>query len=202
MFKSYVIALKKVLSIFDSNESVELHPYNQLINRIEQLPQITVAAINGHAAGGGLELTLACDFRLVMQGEFGFGVPEIFNGIIPGGGGTQRLPRIIGRANTLDLVISGRLLSPDQALAMGLVHQVLPAEGFIEAVAKFAEKLSRRAPLAVKAAKAAIYGGESLDLQEGLAWEHRCFDQAADTEDAKGSMEAFFKGEKYEFQGK
>jgi enoyl-CoA hydratase/carnithine racemase len=179
-----------------------LHPYNALMRRLEGLPQVTVAAVNGNAAGGGCELALACDFRLLADGRFRFGLPETSVGIIPGAGGTQRLTRLLGEARALDLVLHATLLSPADALALGLVHRVLPAERFPEEVQAFAEDLAARAPVALAAAKRAIRGGADLPLDEGLLLEQQEFGRCLRSEDAAGAMRAALRGERYTFQGR
>jgi enoyl-CoA hydratase len=179
-----------------------LHPFHQVILRLERLHAVTIAALNGSAAGGGCELSLGCDFRLMADGPFGYGLPETLVGIIPGAGGTQRFARLLGTARALDLILHARILSPAEALEIGLVHRVFPAEAFRDQVAAFAADLAGRAPLALAAAKRAIHEGSRLPLEQGLAVEQSCFERTMRSEDAAGAMRAWLGGEGYEWQGK
>jgi enoyl-CoA hydratase len=181
--------------------AVELHPYHRLILRLESLPVITIAALNGHAAGGGFELALGCDFRLLADGEYRVGLPETSVGIIPGAGGTQRMARLLGTARALDLILHARLLNPAEALELGLVHRLLPTEGFRDQVDEFARDLAGRAPIALAAAKRAIRMGSQLDLEGGLAVEQRCFERTMRSRDAAGAMRAMLEGREYTWQG-
>jgi enoyl-CoA hydratase len=179
-----------------------LHPFHQVILRLERLHAVTIAALNGSAAGGGCELSLGCDFRLMADGPFGYGLPETLVGIIPGAGGTQRFARLLGTARALDLILHGRILSPAEALEMGLVHRVFSPDAFRDEVAAFAADLAGRAPLALAAAKQAIHEGSRLTLEQGLAVEQACFERAMRSQDAAGAMRAWLAGESYEWQGK
>lgn len=180
----------------------ELHPFHQVILRLERLHAVTVAALNGSAAGGGCELSLGCDFRLMADGPFGYGLPETLVGIIPGAGGTQRFARLLGTARALDLILHARILSPREALEIGLLHRVFPTDSFRDEVAAFAADLAGRAPLALAAAKQAIQQGSRLPLERGLAVEQECFGRAMGSQDAAGAMRAWLAGKSYEWQGK
>ena len=178
-----------------------LHPFHELCLRLERLPVPTVAALNGNAAGGGLELALACDFRLLADGQFRLGLPETSVGIIPGAGGTQRLARLLGTACALDLILHAALLAPNEALAAGLVHRVFPAAEFAGEMRRFAADLAARAPIALAAAKRAIRAGVELPLADGLALEQEQFDRTLRSKDAAGAMRAFLAGERFEWKG-
>lgn len=178
-----------------------LHTFHQLVLRLERLHAVTIAALNGSAAGGGCELSLGCDFRLMADGPFGYGLPETLVGIIPGGGGTQRFARLLGTARALDLILHGRILSPVEALEIGLVHRVFPADAFRDQVEAFAADLAGRAPLALAAAKRAIHEGSRLPLEQGLAVEQACFERIMRSKDAAGAMRAFLAGQGYQWQG-
>jgi enoyl-CoA hydratase len=178
-----------------------LHSFHELCLRLERFSAPTVAAVNGHAAGGGCELALACDFRLLRDGPFRFGLPETSVGIIPGAGGTQRFARLLGTARALDLILHATLLTPAEALAAGLAHRVLPAAGFDAEVARFAADLAGRAPLALAAAKRAIRAGAELPLADGLAIEQEQFDATMRSQDAAGAMRAFLTGRSWEWKG-
>jgi enoyl-CoA hydratase len=182
-------------------EAPRLHPFHELCLRLERLAVPTIAALNGNAAGGGLELALACDFRLLAEGPFRVGLPETSVGIIPGAGGTQRLARLVGTARALDLILHATLLPPDEALAQGLVHRVWPAERFAAETNAFAEDLARRAPIALAAAKRAIRAGSERPLAEGLALEQAEFEHTMRSQDAARAMRAFLRGERFEWKG-
>lgn len=184
-----------------TEREVELHPFHRLILRLESLPLVTVAAMNGNAAGGGLELALGCDFRLLANGDFRIGLPETSVGIIPGAGGTQRMARLLGTARALDLILHARLLQPEEAHALGLVHRLLSPEHFRSEVDAFARDLASRAPIALAAAKQAILEGSRRPLEDGLAVEQRCFERTMRTRDAAGAMRAMLEGRPWEWQG-
>jgi enoyl-CoA hydratase/carnithine racemase len=178
-----------------------LHPFHALCLRLEALPAITVAALNGNAAGGGCELSLACDFRLLADGPYHYGLPETSVGIIPGAGGTQRFARLLGTARALDLILHARLLTPAEALALGLVHRVFAEASFRAEVDAFVADLAARAPIALRAAKRAIRRGAELPLAEGLAVEQNAFARTMRSKDAAGAMRAFLRGEPWTWMG-
>ena len=186
-----VMAERNVTSEAPAAKPGELHPLHRVLLRLEALRAVTVAALNGHAAGGGCELALACDFRVMADGPFRIGLPETSVGIIPGAGGTQRMARLLGSARALDLVLHGQLVTPPEALALGLVHRVLPAGGFRAAALEFAAALASRSPLALAEAKRAIRGGVELPLEEGLALEQLGFDRTMRSRDAAAALRAF-----------
>lgn len=166
----------------------DLHPVNTLCLRLEGLAAITVAAINGNAAGGGCEFSLACDFRLIKDGDYHYGLPETSVGILPGAGGTQRFARLLGSARALDLILHARLLSPREAFELGLVHRLYAAADFSDAVAAFAADLASRAPIALAQAKRAIYRGRDLPMAEALALEQGAFNACMASADAARAM--------------
>ncbi|MFI5307626.1 MAG: enoyl-CoA hydratase/isomerase family protein [Polyangiales bacterium] len=178
-----------------------LHAMHRMLLRLERLPAITIAALNGSAGGGGCEVALCCDFRLMADGPYHFGLPETWVGIIPGAGGTQRMTRLLGTARALDLILHGTLPPPQQALALGLVHRVLSAERFGDDVQSFAQNLASRSPLALRAAKQAIREGASLPLVQGLELEQACFDRVMRSKDAAGAMRAMLEGKRYDWKG-
>lgn len=184
------------------SQAPRLHPMNRLTLRLEALPQITIAAVNGNAAGGGAELALGCDFRLLKEGDFRFGLPETSVGIIPGAGGTQRFARLLGTARALDLILHARLLTPEQALQLGLAHRVFPASNYAAEVRAFAADLAERAPVALAAAKRAIVRGAERPLEEGLLLEQDEFDLTMRSEDAAGAMRAWLRGESWRWRGR
>ncbi len=182
-------------------EPAELHAMHRLILSLQRAPFVTIAAINGNAAGGGFEFALGCDFRLAMQGDFRVGLPETGVGIIPGAGGTQRYARLLGTAAALDLILHARLLAPAEALSLGLVHRVISATAFDSEVTTFATDLAARAPIALAAAKRAIYEGSELPLEAALAVEQREFARTMASKDAATAMKNLLAGEKWEWTG-
>jgi len=177
--------------------------FHDLFNRIENLPCPTVAAINGHALGGGCELVLACDFRVMVDdGQAEIGLPEVRLGLFPGGGGTQRLPRLIGEARAKELILRGWRLKAPEAQAIGLVHEVYPEAEFADRALDLAQRLARQATAALALAKRNIHRSRHLPLHEGLAAEGEDFLQVLTTEDAREGIQAFFEGRKARFQGR
>jgi enoyl-CoA hydratase len=174
---------------------------HQLFNRIERMPKVTVAALNGTAMGGGCELSLACDFRLMADGPFRYGLPETSLGIIPGAGGTQRMARLLGAARALDLILHAEIMEPRAAHAVGLVHRLLPADGFLDHALAFADDLAQRAPIALAAAKDAIRRGVEVPLDDGLAVEQGAFLRTMRSADAREAMRAYLRGASYRFRG-
>jgi enoyl-CoA hydratase/carnithine racemase len=169
---------------------------------VARIPKPVVAAITGYALGGGCELALACDWR-VAAADARLGQPEIALGVIPGAGGTQRLPRLIGPARAKDLIMSGRFVDAAEALQIGLVDKVVPtaAEVYDAAVALVTPYLSGPA-VALKAAKLAIDGGLEMDIAAGLAWESQLFAALFATDDKREGMTAFVEKRKPKFTGR
>jgi enoyl-CoA hydratase len=157
-------------------EPVEGDPgsWSRCLNLLETMPQPTVAAINGQAHGGGSEISWACTLRLIAASGH-MGQPEVLVGIIPGAGGTQRLPRLIGGGRGAELVLSGRVVHAAEAEAFGMVNDVLPDEGFIEHVLAWLQPMARHPRAALAAAKRAVVEGLRLPLDEGLRLEGRLF---------------------------
>lgn len=173
--------------------------------KLESMDAVTIAAVNGMAMGGGLELALACDFRLARDGDFSIGLPETGVGILPGGGGTQRFARMLGAARALDLILHGTLMKPDEALQMGIVSRVFPnnLEQYREEVSRFADNLASRAPRALANAKKAVREGLDLDLIDGLQREAELFAELMATEDAANALSAAQQGSrKTDFKGR
>ncbi|ACL65639.1 Enoyl-CoA hydratase/isomerase [Anaeromyxobacter dehalogenans 2CP-1] len=157
---------------------------------IEQAPQPFVAALNGAALGGGLELALACDLRVAADSAQ-LGLPEVALGIIPGGGGTQRLARLVGVARAKDLVLTARRIGAAEALAMGLVTQIAPPGRLLDDALALAGRIARNAPVSLRQAKRAIDGGFHLPLEEALALEHRMYQDCLGTRDRREALAAF-----------
>ncbi|HQU71095.1 MAG TPA: enoyl-CoA hydratase-related protein [Calditrichia bacterium] len=172
-----------------------------IFNKIEQMPKPVIAAVNGFALGGGCELAMACHFRIASQKAL-FGQPEINLGIIPGYGGTQRLPRLIGKEKALYLLLTGDHLTAEDALKAGLVDRVVPAEELMNSAGALAAKLAAKAPLAVGYILQAVYQGADRELDEALDLEADLFGDSFDTEDMKEGTTAFLEKRKPQFKGK
>ena len=168
---------------------------------VARIPQPTIAAITGYALGGGCELALCCDMRIAAA-DAKLGQPEILLGIIPGAGGTQRLPRLVGVSRAKELIFTGRHVDAEEALSMGLVNAVVPAEETYDAALKVAAKLATGAPLALRAAKEAVDHGMDTDLATGLDIERVRFAGLFATDDQKIGMTAFMAKEKPAFTGR
>jgi len=169
--------------------------------RLAELPIPTIAAISGYALGGGCEVALCCDFRVAAENAV-FGLPEIKLGIIPGGGGTQRLPRLIGLGAATRMIMTGETITAREALQLGLVHEVVALDHLEDAAAALALKLSQRPVMALRAAKTAIYEGLNMSLKEGLKLEQALFCMLFGTEDQTEGMAAFIEKRKPKFTGR
>ncbi len=172
----------------------------QALRGIESAPQAFVAALNGAALGGGLELALACDLRIAAEGAE-VGLPEVGLGIIPGGGGTQRLPRAIGVARAKDLILTARRVGATEALALGLVSRVAAPGKLREEALALAGQVARNAPVSLRQAKRAVDGGLHLPIEEALDHEHRMYQDCLGTKDRLEALRAFAEKRKPEFTG-
>ncbi|MGG3839838.1 enoyl-CoA hydratase [Paenibacillus thiaminolyticus] len=173
----------------------------QSINDVEALPQPVIAAVNGAAVGGGMELALACDIRIASETAT-FALTETSLGIIPGAGGTQRLPRLIGKGRAKELIFTARKINAKEAWDMGLVEVVAPPESLLDKALEIAGQIVRNAPIAVAEAKFAIDKGCDADLSTGLAIEQNAYEVTIPTKDRLEGLQAFkdkrpplFKGE-------
>lgn len=171
---------------------------NDCANRLARMPIPTIAAINGLALGGGCEITLACDFRLAAD-HAEIALPEVGLGIIPGSGGTQRLPRLIGPTRAKELIFTGRRIAAAQALEWGLLSQVTPADELLPAARALAGEIARRSPLAVAYAKAAIDVGVESSIEQGLRYETAAIRAALASEDYRVGLAAFAAKQEPEF---
>jgi enoyl-CoA hydratase/carnithine racemase len=175
---------------------------NEAMAKFESTPKVVVAAINGHCLGGGLEMALCCDFRIAAEGSYRIGLPEVTLGLLPGTGGTQRLPRLIGRQKALDLMLRGTTMSPQDALAAGIVDEVVPAG---ELVNKALERLRAYASgptLAIGRVKKAAVLGFGMTLADGLKLERQLLIELFRSEDAKEGVAAFMEKRKPTYKGK
>jgi enoyl-CoA hydratase len=174
----------------------------ETLNKFASTPKIVIAAINGHCVGGGLEIALSCDLRMMAQGSGKIGLPEVTLGVLPGTGGTQRLPRLVGTSRALDMMTTGKLLTPDEALAIGLVNYVYPKESFQEDVRSYASALTHGPSRAVNLIKRSVMEGVEMPLIAGLALERELQNRLFITEDAKEGLSAFAEKRKPAFQGR
>jgi enoyl-CoA hydratase/carnithine racemase len=179
---------------------------NETLQRLEATPKLVIAAINGHAVGGGFEVALACDLRIARAGGFQIGLPEVNLGVLPGTGGTQRLSRLIGRAPALELIVEGQNVPVERAQSRGLVNKVWDAEPdeFMRLVLDYAHEFCppARASLAVGHIKRAIQSGSDMALEQGLALERELQQQLFRSQDAKEGLSAFSQKRKPAFRGK
>lgn len=161
-----------------------------------------IAAVSGYALGGGFELVLACDMVIAAESAE-FGTPEITLGIIPGGGGTQRLARVIGKQRAMEMVLTGKRISAEEAFHYGLVNEVVSKrQDWLERAFEVASVIARRAPVAARMAKQAVLAAEEMPLTAGLAHERRLFEIAMATEDRVEGMNAFIEKRKPAFKGR
>jgi enoyl-CoA hydratase len=168
-------------------------------NRLENLPIPTLAAINGYALGGGLELALACDIRIASEKAL-LGLPEIKLGLFPGGGGTQRLPRLIGTSLAKEMLFSGDMLDASASMAIGLVNRVVSHGEALSAAKEFAHLLASRPGVALSLLKETVNRGINTSLREGLTVERDLLDRAFKTEDAREGVTSFLKKKKALFK--
>lgn len=171
-----------------------------LFDKVEALPQPVIAAVSGYALGGGCELALACDFRFASNTAC-FGLPEIKIGAFPGGGGTQRLPRLVGGAKAKEMIFVGDPITAEEALAIGLVSKVTPKEKLMEEANSFAAKLAALPRLAMQASKMLINRSQELDMPLGLELEARAFGALATSQDLAEGTKAFMEKRKPDFTG-
>lgn len=174
----------------------DMNLFHEVTAHMRRMDKVFITAINGLALGGGCELALACDLRLMAeddQVERFLGQPEVLIGLIPGGGGTQMLARSLGVARALELCLEGQLLEPRQALALGLVNGLAPAEELLEAADALAQRLSRRSPQAVRLIKRSIYQAASRDWTEGMASEKAGFLSAASQGNTRRAMREYIE---------
>ncbi len=173
----------------------------RVFSKIENCPKPVIAAINGYALGGGLELALACHIRIAAANAK-LGQPETKIGWIPGNGGTQRLPRLIGKSRALELILTGDLITAEQAAAVGLVNRVVPRGQVLSVAREMAAKIVANAPLAVGAALSAVHHGLDMPMESALDFEASQTALVSSTEDAREGTKAFLEKRPPKFQGK
>jgi enoyl-CoA hydratase/carnithine racemase len=169
--------------------------------RLAALRTPLVAAVSGYALGGGCELALACDM-IVASEEAEFGQPEILLGIIPGGGGTQRLTRVMGKQRAMELVLTGRRISAAEAHELVIVSRLAPPDGWLDAALELATTIAERPPLAVRLGKQAVLAADEMPITAGLDHERRLYELAMATEDRVEGMNAFIEKRRAEFRGR
>ena len=177
------------------------HPAAAFWRRLAAVKTPMVAAVSGYALGGGCELALACDMVVAAEGAT-FGQPEINLGIVPGGGGTQRLARVLGKQRAMELVLTGRRFGAAEARAMGLVNVVAPEGSWLEEAMSLARTVAEKPPIAARLAKQAVLAAEETALAAGLETERRLYELAMATEDRVEGMRAFLEKREPEFEGR
>ena len=192
--------IKEMLSLDVSAAHTFSRAGQSLVLFIQEMKKAVIAAVNGYALGGGLELALACDFIYAAE-RARLGLPEVTLGVLPGFGGTQTLARAIGPARAKELIFSGRVLSAREALAWGLVNGVYPDQELLDQVVEIAHKIARNGSLAITSAKQAIVQGLDLSRADGVRLENDLFADLFDTADQKEGLRAFIEKRKPEFKG-
>ena len=194
-------------NIVQQSAPKELHNFHKMLLKLRDLNSIVVAGINGNTAGGGCEFALGCDLRVMSDGNFFIGLPETSVGILPGGGGTQRLARLIGASRAMDLILHAKLMSNKEALDYGLVSKLLPRESFKSDLLDYCKDLASRAPIALREVKKAIHKGMDTSLEEGLRIEQAAFNTTMQSNDAARAMRSILNKKKeindpYDFEWK
>jgi enoyl-CoA hydratase len=177
---------------------------NETLNRLEQTPKLVIAALNGHAVGGGLEIAMAADLRIARRDGGKIGLPEVSLGVLPGTGGTQRLARLVGKSKAIELMATGELLDFEQAHAIGLVNRLADGERFMDDVMRYARSFlpPSRASRAVGRIKRAVQTGLEVSFEAGLALERELQQQLFESEDAAEGIAAYTEKRKPEFTGR
>ncbi|EIT85816.1 methylglutaconyl-CoA hydratase [Fictibacillus macauensis ZFHKF-1] len=192
--------LKERRTLSENDVKRNVKKIRDVFSAIEQLPQPTIAAMNGHAFGGGFELALACDLRVAVQAA-SMGLTELGWAIIPGAGGTQRLPRLIGVPKAMELILTAKKLSAQEALAYGILNKVTELDELLPACEAYAAAILKNGPIAVTQAKYAIKHGMDTDLHTGLAIEAKAYEVTIPTRDRIEALEAFSEKRPPQFKG-
>ena len=203
--KDFFGAGADITEISDITTPIDAHRFvisvQSLFSKIENMEKPVIAAVSGLALGGGCELALACDLRIAAENAI-FAQPEIRIGVIPGGGGTQRLPRIIGIGSAKEMLYTGESIDAQEAYRIGLVNKVVSVDSLMPEAKKLANKLKGQPAFALKMIKMAVNEGFNMDLKSSLAYEARCFETIFSTEDQKEGTKAFLEKRKPNFKGK
>jgi len=175
----------------------------EVLLRLEHTPKLVIAALNGHAVGGGLEIAMACDLRVAKKDGGRLGLAEVNLGVLPGMGGTQRLPRLVGRGRAMEITTTGRTISFEEALEIGLINNIYEQENFFDQVLAYARQFTapNKASFAVGKIKRAIHVGMETSLDEGLAFEREVLHEAFQSEDSAEGLDAFLKKRQAKFKG-
>ncbi|MBX3044430.1 MAG: enoyl-CoA hydratase/isomerase family protein [Candidatus Kapabacteria bacterium] len=191
----------KELNACDATTGEQFSKYgSDVMARLEALDIPVIAAVNGFALGGGCELAMSCHIRFASDNAK-FGQPEVNLGILPGYGGTQRLSRLTGKANSMELIISGNIINAEEAYRIGLVNKVFPQSELMAKTEEFVKLVLSKGPLAVKASVQAVNASETLSPAEGLAYESKLFGETCGTNDFKEGTSAFLEKRKADFKG-
>lgn len=188
-------AEKNIESNLTQKDPTELHAFHKMLLRFKNLDAIVIAGINGNTAGGGCEFSLGCDLRIMSEGEYFIGLPETSVGILPGGGGTQRLSRMIGPSRALDLILHAKLLSPAEAYNLGVINKLIPKDKFQEELELYCQDLANRAPIALSQVKKIIHQGLEMPLEESLLLEQKAFDVTMNSKDAARAMRSLLNSQ-------
>ena len=188
-------AEKNLESKEDQQDPKKLHAFHNMLLRLRDLDPIVIAGINGNTAGGGCEFSLGCDLRIMSEGNFLIGLPETSVGILPGGGGTQRLSRLIGSSRALDLILHAKLLSPKEAYNLGIINELVSEDSFNQELIAYCEDLSNRAPIALEQVKKIIHQGLEMSLEESLLIEQKAFNVTMNSKDAARAMRSLLNSQ-------
>lgn len=185
----------------DTAVGMILHREMERWDRLRRIAKPVIAAVSGYALGGGCELAMACDLIVASESAV-FGQPEANIGVIPGAGGTQRLIRAVGKSLAMDMILTGRRLTAQEALAHGLVSRVAPVESYLEEAVKLAHEIAAKPPIAVALAKEGVARALDMSLEAGLEYERKLFYLLFSTEDQKEGMKAFHEKRKPDYKGR
>ncbi len=175
---------------------------NEIMSKLERTPKIVVAAINGHCLGGGLEIALCCDFRMAAEGTYNIGLPEVTLGVLPGTGGTQRLPRLIGRQKALDIMVLGAPVKPERAKELGIVDEVVPAAELLAKAQEWCVAYASGPTLAIGQIKLATVLGSGMPFESAMLYEHQAVGRLFASEDFREGVKAFTEKRKPDYKGK
>ncbi len=185
-------------SPFDQREAMR---FPRVFDVMANFPKPVIAMINGFCLGGGCELSMSCDMRIASD-RARIGQPEINLGLIPGGGGTQRLPRLVGMGQAMRIILSGEMIGAEEARRIGLVDEVVPHEDLREKTLELAAKIASKSPLTVRVAKEAMRASERMSIEEGILYERDLFCLCFSTEDKKEGVAAFLEKRAAEWKGR